>query len=457
MLRLYNSLTRKKEAFTPIDPNHVRMYVCGPTVYDFAHLGNARPVVVFDVLNRLLRHLYPKVTFVSNITDIDDKINAAASQNRESIQSLTQRTLKAYLEDMNELGIILPDYQPKATEHIPQMIALIERLISQDFAYVAEGHVLFSVKNDPNYGKLSNHDLDEMIAGARVEVAPYKADPRDFVLWKPSPENSPGWESPWGFGRPGWHIECSAMSHNYLGETFDIHGGGIDLIFPHHENEIAQSCCAFNTQRMANYWLHNGHLTVSGSKMSKSLGNFHTVRDILKNHKGETIRLTLLMTHYRQPLDWTPKTLAQSERLLTRFYQSIRVYNKFMDDVPYDEDILSALEDDINTPAVLKRLSEMVDTLNKTTEFTEHFEKASILVKNASLIGLLQSSPQNWFQEASDDSELSPEKIEILIQEREQARQNKDFQKADHVRQYLLSQNIVLEDTKTKTTWRRQS
>ncbi len=362
-LALYNTLSKQKEPFEPLDPNYVRMYVCGPTVYDFAHIGNARPVVVFDVLFRLLKNLYKRVVYVRNITDVDDKINTAAKENKENIRQLTDRTTEAYHDDMNALNALPPTREPRATEHIPQMIHMIEELIKKDFAYPETGHVLFETGKYKNYGALARRSLDEMIAGARIEVALYKRNPGDFVLWKPSHEDEPGWDSPWGRGRPGWHIECSAMSAAYLGEEFDIHGGGIDLVFPHHENEVAQSCAAHGTERMAKYWLHNGHLMVDGSKMSKSLGNFLTVRDLLSEHQGETIRYALLASHYRQPLDFTKDQLMQAKQSLDKFYRALGDAGNFSVDLPHvepDSSVMEALLDDMNTPLALTHLQNLV-------------------------------------------------------------------------------------------------
>ncbi len=451
-LKLYNSLTRRKELFKPIDPQNVKMYVCGPTVYDRAHLGNARPVVVFDILYRYLKTVYPHVTYVRNITDVDDKINAASNNLGISIQELTQKTTAAYHEDMNALGALPPDYEPKATEHIPQMIEMIQGLIANGYAYEAEGHVLFQVNKCKTYGSLSRRNKDELLAGARVDVAPYKKDPGDFVLWKPSNNDLPGWDSPWGRGRPGWHIECSAMSYHYFGKIFDIHAGGIDLIFPHHENEVAQSCSAHQTEVMANYWLHNGHLTVSGEKMSKSLGNFFTVHDLLNEYSGETIRLALLMTHYRQPLDWSPDILHQARQTLDRWYTAIKDY-KVKDITNIPNEILKALEDDLNTPLAISYIHQLVTQLNKAENSLEKENLVSQVKSAAHLMGLLQSSPQSWFQGGALD--ISPSEIEQLIQDRIQARANKDFVESDRIRNYLSSKGIQLEDTAQGTTWRR--
>src|SRR5579862_4575347 len=399
-LRLYNTLTRTKEDFVPLDPKNVRMYVCGPTVYDFAHIGNARPVIVFDVLYRLLRHLYgdAHVRYVRNITDVDDKINAAAKANNESIRDLTERTAKAFHEDVAALGSLPPDVEPRATEHIPPMIAMIERLITQGHAYVAEGHVLFAVASDADYGKLSRRNRDEMIAGARVEVAPYKKDPGDFVLWKPSPPELPGWESPWGRGRPGWHIECSAMSEKYLGQNFDIHGGGLDLIFPHHENEIAQSECAHPGAPFARYWLHNGFVMVNGAKMAKSEGNFRTIRDVLQEaaNRGEVVRLAMLMGHYRDPLDWTSDRLMQAKQGLDRFYLALRGAGEAAP-IAMNEKVQAALEDDLNTPLAITVLYELLADLNKATSAVDRSRLKGELIGSGTVLGLLQQDPAKWF------------------------------------------------------------
>ncbi|MDE2580198.1 MAG: cysteine--tRNA ligase, partial [Rhodospirillales bacterium] len=360
-LILHNSLTRKRERFVPLDPEHVRMYVCGPTVYDLAHLGNARPVVVFDVLARLLRRLYPRVTYVRNITDVDDKINARAAESGEPIGAITARTIADFHADMAELGALPPDREPRATDHVAEMIALIERLIASGHAYAADGHVLFSVHSFAEYGRLSGRSPRELLAGARVEVAPYKRDPGDFVLWKPSTPDLPGWDSPWGRGRPGWHIECSAMSWRYLGESFDIHGGGQDLIFPHHENERAQSLCAFPHGGFAHVWMHNGMLLVNGEKMSKSLGNFRTVRDVLAQAPGEAIRLLLLKAHYRAALDFTEAALAEARREMDRFYRALQAAPDAPPAADVPGTVLAALCDDLNTPAALAALHALAD------------------------------------------------------------------------------------------------
>jgi len=443
-LMLHNSLTRRKERFVPLDPQHVRMYVCGPTVYDLAHLGNARPVVVFDVLARLLRRLYPRVTYVRNITDVEDKINERARQSGESIASITARTTADYHADMAELGALPPDEEPRATAHIPEMIALIERLIAGGHAYAAEGHVLFAVASYPEYGRLSGHTPDELLAGARIDVAPYKRDPGDFVLWKPSDAQTPGWDSPWGRGRPGWHIECSAMSWRYLGETFDIHGGGQDLIFPHHENEIAQSCCAFPGSLFARVWLHNGMLLVNGEKMSKSLGNFFTVRDVLARAPGEAIRLLLLRGQYRGTLDFTDAALLEARRELDRFYRALeRTPAAAAEDIP--KAVLAALCDDLNTPLALSAMHALADAA-----LAGDVGAAADLRAAGDVLGLLGSPPASWFRAGIRDAE----QIEQAIAERLAARKARDFARADAIRAELLAQGIVLEDGPGGTTWR---
>ncbi len=452
-LVLYNSLTRQKEPFQAFNPEQVGMYVCGPTVYDRAHLGNARPVVVFDVLYRLLRQLYPKVTYVRNITDVDDKINAASLARNIPIHQLTAETTAAYHHDMASLGALPPDHEPRATAHIPQMIAMILTLIEKGYAYAVEGHVLFQVEKYQDYSDLSRRNQDELLAGARVEIAPYKKNPEDFVLWKPSTEEQPGWESPWGRGRPGWHIECSAMSAEYLGETFDIHGGGIDLIFPHHENEKAQSCCAHGTKMMARYWLHNGHLTVSGSKMSKSLGNFFTVHDLLQKHKGETIRLALLMTHYRQPLDWRPEVLSQAKQTLDRWYGILNDLDGSSSEISEGYAVWEALKDDLNTPQAIVELHALANQAYKAESISEKMKFAQQLKRSAGVLGVLQENPQEWSQQSPTVS-LTEQEIDSFIQQRQQAREDRDFARADEIRQELLEKGIQLEDKAGQTFWR---
>lgn len=449
MLKIYNTLTRQKETFVPQNPDHIGMYVCGPTVYDYAHIGNARPVVVFDILARVLRRLYPKVTYVRNITDVDDKINAAAKASGEPIRVITERTTQAYNEDMAALGAYDPDVTPRATEHIPEMISMIEQLIEHGHAYAAEGHVLFAVKTFADYGKLSRRNQDELLAGARVEVAPYKRDAGDFVLWKPSDDETPGWDSPWGRGRPGWHIECSAMSEKYLGKTFDIHGGGIDLSFPHHENELAQSCCANKTEYFARYWMHNGHLTVNGEKMSKSLGNFYTVRELRDEFTGEALRYMLMSAHYRQPLDLSKDLIQQCQSSLDRLYGALRGVVLIPANV--DPQVVEALQDDLNVPIALARLHELAGFVNKSESLEEKTQFASTLKISAYLLGILQQDPELWFQGDLGDAA----EIEDLIAQRNAARASKNFAESDRIRDELTARGIILEDSANGTMWRR--
>jgi cysteinyl-tRNA synthetase len=487
-LKLYDTLTREKRPFTPLDPSNVRMYVCGPTVYDFAHIGNARPVIVFDVLFRLLRHLYgaDHVTYVRNITDVDDKINARAAKEypdlplNEAIRSVTEKTDKQFHEDVAALGCLPPTFEPRATEHIAEMRTLIDRLIASGNAYVAEDNVLFSVPSMPDYGQLSKRPLDEMIAGARVEVAAYKKDPRDFVLWKPSKPGEPAWPSPAGIatpGRPGWHIECSAMSWKYLGEIFDIHGGGIDLVFPHHEDEIAQSRCAFNTPVMANYWIHNGFLQVEGEKMAKSAGNFVTIKELLENWRGygwpgEALRLNMLRTHYRQPIDWTFESLEESHKILWEWYGELQGLQS-ESRVPVD--VLGYLCDDLNTPQLitelhaLRRNKEYQTLLNalqligfsgsREMLARRHFERASLA--QATLKGVAATGVVGTFQATANPDHLTiagqvfPTRQEIngLIAARDVARKSKNFVESDRIRDELAAMGVVLKDTKDGTTW----
>jgi len=451
-LVLYNTLSRRKETFAPLDAKNVRMYVCGPTVYDLAHIGNARPVIVFDVLYRLLRHLYgaPHVRYVRNITDVEDKIIARAKATGESIRDLTERTAAIYHKDVAALKALPPDVEPRATEHIPGMIRMIEALIAQGHAYVADHHVLFAVGSMSDYGRLSRRSRDEMVAGARVDIAPYKRDPADFVLWKPSAADLPGWESPWGRGRPGWHIECSAMSAAYLGETFDIHGGGIDLIFPHHENEIAQSVCAHQGRPFARYWLHNEFVIVEGEKMSKSLGNFRTIRDVLAEAPGEAARYAMLMSHYRDPLDWTADRLAEARHALDRFYLALRQAPAAAASAA-PERVQAALEDDLNTPLALAALHDTLNALNKAGDAAERARLKGELLAGGALLGLLQQDPAAWLQ--GDDRETVA--IDALIAERNAARKARNFAEADRIRNTLAIRGILLEDGPSGTTWRR--
>lgn len=453
-ISLYNTLTKQKQLLEPIDSSNVRMYVCGPTVYDYAHIGNARPVIVFDVLYRLLRHKYgaPHVTYVRNITDVDDKINARAASEGIDIRELTERTNQQYQDDMTALNCLAPNVQPRATEHIAEMQALILTLIEKGFAYEAAGHVLFHVPAMKDYGKLSNRSVDEMQAGARVEVAPYKKDPMDFVLWKPSAADEPGWDSPWrgegasenGRGRPGWHIECSAMAKAHLGEVFDIHGGGIDLVFPHHENEIAQSCCAHDTSVMANLWMHNGYLQVEGEKMSKSLGNFIVVNDVLKDWPGEVARLAMLMTHYRQPINWTVKTLTEAQKILDGWYGALSDDGSEEESGEIDGGVLAALCDDLNSPKAISILHSLKDD-------------PKTLRASARLMGLMEMSAEDWAALRVVQPEIDPVEIEALIQARIDARENKDWAEADRIRDVLVSKNIVLMDGPGGTEWEVKS
>ena len=453
-LRLYNTLARAKQDFHPANPERIGIYVCGPTVYDHAHIGNARPVIVFDVLCRLLRHLFEpgrRVTYVRNITDVDAKIIAAHTETGEPISEITRRTTAAFHEDMAALGNLVPDFEPRATQHIEQMIALIRLLLEGGQAYPAEGHVLFHVPAMADYGKLSGHSREDLIAGARVEVAPYKRDPADFVLWKPSSPEQPGWDSPWGRGRPGWHLECSAMSAEYLGLDFDIHGGGQDLIFPHHENEIAQSRSAHPEAGFAHTWMHNGYLTVEGEKMSKSLGNFITVKDLLGEHHGETIRLCMLMTHYRQPLNWTADGLAQAKDSLDKWYGALRAVEGETD-APAPGALIDALSDDLNSPLAITHLHQAAADLNRAADAAD---KARLLA-GARLLGLLSLDPEAWFKgRPAEGGGLSDDQIDGLIEARAQARGEKDFAEADRIRDDLAAQGIQLEDAAGTTTWKR--
>jgi cysteinyl-tRNA synthetase len=453
---IYNTLTRQKERFEPLDPGRVGMYVCGPTVYDWAHIGNARPVVVFDTLYRLLRRLYPQVRYVRNITDVDDKIIERARRDGEPIDEVTARTTKAFHEDMAALGALPPDVEPRATRHIPGMIAMIERLIALGHAYAAEGHVLFSVPSMPDYGRLSRRSRDELVAGARVEVAPYKRDPADFVLWKPSADDVPGWDSPWGRGRPGWHIECSAMSEEHLGETFDIHGGGLDLIFPHHENEIAQSRCAHGGAPLARYWMHNGFVTVNGEKMSKSLGNFFTVHELLEEFPGEAIRLTLLGAHYRQPLDFSREATRQAKAALDRWYTALKATAGIEAQGGLPAEVLAALEDDLNTPLAISHMHEIAHRLNKAGSEREKAEAKGALLAAGAQLGVLGQDPDAWFRWAPAGAvTLDDAAIERLIEERRNARKVRDFARADRIRDELAAAGVVLEDGPAGTTWKR--
>ena len=490
-LKLHNTRSGRKEVFRPLDPQRVTLYVCGPTVYGPVHIGNGRPAVVFDVLRRLLTTLYPKVVYVSNITDVDDKINAQALANGEPIQALADRFSAAYNDDIKALGVLPADVQPRATGHIAEIIAMIETLIDQGFAYAAEGHVLFHVPADADYGCLSHRSLEDMIDGARVEVAPYKRDAKDFVLWKPSTAELPGWESPWGRGRPGWHIECSAMIHTHLGTRIDIHGGGADLAFPHHENELAQSRCAHGEPDCVGYWLHNGMLTLGREKMSKSLGNIVTIADLRQSHEGETLRYALLSGQYRSPLVWSDELLDQSRRSLDRLYEALRGSERPADlaALPkqgYPAAVHGALMDDLNTPVALAGLHGIAAELNRAKGEAEIERLKQQLWAGGWLLGLLNKSPEEHFHQVmdvestiqalgsltkesdenalevahagrtlnvKDEGELR-RRIEALIAERNQARKDRDFKRADAIRDQLTAAGIELEDTRTGTRWK---
>lgn len=453
-ISIYNTLTRQLERFEPADRNRVTMYVCGPTVYNYVHIGNARPAVLFGVLASLLRRHYPKVDYARNITDIDDKINNAARELGVPIKQITDKYTAAYRAEMGALGVEMPNIEPFATDHVPEIIAMIERLIERGHAYAAESHVLFDVASHPEYGQLSRRSTDEMLAGARIEVAPYKRNPGDFVLWKPSSDDLPGWESPWGRGRPGWHIECSAMSAAHLGEVIDIHAGGIDLQFPHHENEIAQSRCAHGTEAFARYWMHNGMLTLAGSKMSKSVGNVFLVHELIELHPPEALRFALLSGHYRQPLEWSDQLIEQSVRTLDRLYGTLR-------DVEADQavaagavpdEVEQALADDLNTPQALAALAQYAaDARRQDGEAAR--QAAGRLIAGGRALGLLQQAPAAWFSRgvAADDDA----RIQDLVDRRIAARKARDFAEADRIRDQLAAESIVLEDTPEGVRWRR--
>jgi cysteinyl-tRNA synthetase len=456
-LKLYDTLTREKRVFVPLDPSNVRMYACGPTVYDFAHIGNGRMAIVFDMVFRLLRHIYgaDHVTYVRNITDVDDKINARAAEEypdlplNEAIRKVTAKTDRQYHEDVAALGCLAPTVEPRATEHIAEMRELIERLIKFGNAYVAEGNVLFSVRSMPDYGKLAKRSLDEMIAGARIEVAPYKRDPMDFILWKPSKPGEPAWPSPAGIkalGRPGWHIECSAMSWKYLGEMFDIHGGGIDLVFPHHEDEIAQSRCAFHTPLMANFWMHNGFLQVEGEKMAKSLGNFVTIRELLNDWPGDVLRLAALQTHYRQPINWTVSGLTEAQKTLDHWY----ALTADVEPGYLCADALDALADDLNTPKMLAALHELRGEAAKGAK-----PAAACLKASARLVGLLEKTAADWIAFRPKSIAVDETEVLALIAARAAARKLKNFAESDRIRDELAKMGVELEDHKDgTTTWK---
>jgi cysteinyl-tRNA synthetase len=456
-IRIYNTLTREKEVFEPLDPGRVTIYVCGPTVYNYAHIGNARPAVVFDLLHRVLQLHYANVVYARNITDVDDKINDAAAQLGVPIATISGKYTNAYHEDMAALGVRQPTIEPRATEHIEPMIRMIERLIEAGAAYVAEGHVLFDIESFDRYGSLSRRDIREMIAGSRVEVAPFKRNPGDFVLWKPSEDPQPGWNSPWGWGRPGWHLECSVMAEVHLGETIDIHGGGQDLVFPHHENEIAQSVCSHSGKPFARYWMHNGFVTVDKRKMSKSLGNTLVVHELLKQHPGEVLRYLLISAHYRQPLDWSEQELERARKTLDRLYSVLRTaadrFGPLEPDERPGEAFLEALRDDLNTPVAIAEFNRVARDLAKAETAAEACRAAGELLADAALIGLLQTAPDAWFGALSEHPENV--RIEQLIARRNTARSERDFKTADAIRDELTALGVVLEDGDGVTRWRR--
>ena len=456
-LQLQNTLSGKKEFFKPVNESHVRVYACGPTVYNFAHIGNARMAVVNDLLIRVLKTQFKKVTYVSNITDIDDKIIDAAKETGEDISEITIKYTDIYNKDMGALGVNLPDIQPKATDHIDGMIELIKKLIGNDNAYEKNGHVLFHVPSFEKYGILSKRNRDEQIAGSRVEVAPFKKDPADFVLWKPSPSPLPGWESPWGYGRPGWHLECSVMSEKTLGLPFDIHSGGIDLVFPHHENEIAQTCCMSKNKDpkdFAPYWLHNGFVNIEGEKMSKSIGNIRLVHELNKKYKGEVLRLTLLSAHYKQPLNWNEEIIEQNSKMLDRLYRVVMDLSdiKFEHGLP-SKNIMDSFLDDLNTPKVIANINEEVNKLSSASN-DEKVKIKSNLLSTGKILGILENDPKEWLGYSQQNIENS-EEIERLINERNEARRNKNFNLADTIRDKLKEKGIEIEDKDKGTVWRK--
>ena len=450
-LNLYDTFSNSKKKFEPIDPKNIRMYVCGPTVYDYPHVGNARPVIVFDILFRILQNIYgtEHVTYVRNITDVDDKIINASQENNEDINELTSRTINYFHADAKYIGAMEPSFEPRATDHIAEMINIIETLIEKNYAYVAENNVLFSSTKFSKYGSLSGKNLEEMIAGSRVDVESYKQEASDFILWKPSKDNEPGWDSPWGKGRPGWHIECSAMSEKLLGKTFDIHGGGQDLIFPHHENEIAQSECA-NGEKFANYWVHNGFVTVEGNKMAKSDGNFVTVNELKEKYQGEVIRFTMILTHYRQPLNWTNDNLQESKKTLDKWYKYFSEVDFKPDlSVMIDENVMNALNDDMNTPQAIAELHKLFKNCKSDDK-----DSLNQFLISAQFLGLMNDEPSQWLSWGKDNISIDQNKIESLIAQRNTARVNKDFSEADRIRDELENLGIVLEDKGTETTWK---
>jgi len=460
-LKLYNSLTRQKQVFEPMDPQRVTMYACGPTVYNYVHIGNARPAVVFDTLYRVLKCLYSNVVYARNITDIDDKIINKSNELSKDIKEITEQYSAAYFDDMQALNTLTPDKIPYATQHIPEMIDMVQTLIDRGHAYETDsenlsdrGHVLFSVPSMPNYGQLSKRNLDQQEAGARVEVAGYKQYAGDFVLWKPSTDNEPGWDSPWGRGRPGWHLECSAMIKKHLGETIDIHAGGQDLIFPHHENEIAQSCCANDGKALANFWMHNGFININGEKMSKSLGNFRLVNDLLQQYPGEVLRYVILSSHYRSEQNFSKELLDSAWRTLDSLYGLIRGLEPVEAVLEPSGAAFKSLLDDLNTPVAISELYRLAKAVNQA-KGDEQQDLMRELAGLADILGLLQQDPEQWFTQARADDQLTAEQVEALIQARQQAKQEKDFAKADQVRQQLLDGGVILEDSREGTKWRR--
>ena len=451
-IKLYNTFSGKKEDFNPIQSNRVSMYICGPTVYSSPHIGNARGPVIFDVLAKLLRMNY-ELTYVRNITDLDDKIYQAAKDEGTDINSITERYTDIYQEDMKALGVHKPDVEPRATDHVPQMIEMINKLLTTGNAYVREEHVLFSVDSFPDYGQLSNRQQEDLISGSRVEIATYKNNPNDFVLWKPSTPDLPGWESPWGFGRPGWHLECSTMAKSYLGETIDIHGGGSDLIFPHHENELAQSMCSHMGKNFCNYWVHHGLVDFKKTKMSKSEGNIMLIRDLLSISSGEVVRLALLSTQYRQLINWSEDLILESKKKLDRLYRALQSCPDDNFEGKPSEKVLQALCDDLNTPMALAELFKIAREINSTKDKGKLIVLASNLKASSELMGLLQSTPDQWFKSASNDS-LAPEDIEDMIKQRELARSSKNFTEADEIRNRLLRSGVIIEDGSDGTRWR---
>jgi len=443
---LTNNLTNKKEKFIPKDKNNVRMYVCGPTVYDDPHIGNARPVVVFDILFKILKNKYPNVTYVRNITDVDDKIIKSSKENNISISELTKKITKIFNEDCIYLNCEQPNHEPKATEHISEMIEMISELIKKGFAYENNKHVYFEVKKFKDYGQLSNKKLDELVAGSRIEVSDNKKNPEDFVLWKPSETDEPSWDSPWGKGRPGWHLECSAMSKKYLGNEFDVHGGGVDLLFPHHENEIAQSRCANDSKAFANYWLHNAFITMSNEKMAKSQGNILKIKDFRNNKSGQVLRMALMSAHYRQPLDWNDKLLEECENTISKWYN---VYLNIKTKLKISDEILKPLLDDLNTPGYIANLHKLYEKAAKGSD-----EDKILFISACNFIGLLNETKEDWLKFKKNKVSISENEILIKINQRNEARVNKNYKEADKIRDELLDKGVLIEDKDGKTTWK---